>query len=183
MQSTVPADLDNPLVIDLLDAEPLCTLFTLLLVRRGMFPAYHAFAVDSSVVFWSPEVKVGEPAVYQILLSAPLHTYISSLPFSSLSIHFDDQVGPVLITRKALDGDSDPPLVQRIDMGQVDLSSNLARDSLCKVEADLRWKPGSTIVFTGTLTSIKPTTLKVGVLPYQLGASTDGHKFRSQKLC
>lgn len=101
--------------------------------------------------------------MYQLSLSAPLHTYISSLPFSSLSIHFDDQVAPVTVIHKAVEGDSEPPPMQRVDLGQIDLSSNLAQDVQREVEADLRWKPGSTIVFAGALFSAVPTTMTVSL--------------------
>ncbi|KIP04097.1 hypothetical protein PHLGIDRAFT_31528 [Phlebiopsis gigantea 11061_1 CR5-6] len=151
LKSTVPADLDHPLVVDLLDTEPL---------------------LDSSIVFWSSEVKVGDHAVYQLTLSAPSHLYMSSLPFVSLSIHFDDDVPRITIVHKAPEDGSEAPLVQRVDLGQVDLSVDSAHDAAREVEAVLRWKPGSAIVFTGSLVSPVPATLTISRLVLTLKESS-----------
>ena len=120
-------------------------------------------SVDSSLVFWSPEVKVGDPAVYQLTLSAPSHLYIFSLPFISISIHFDDDMPPIMVVHKPHDDGSEAPRVQRVELGQMDLSADSTRDAAREVEAVLRWKPGSTIVFTGSLVSAVPATLTVGL--------------------
>jgi trafficking protein particle complex subunit 11 len=117
--------------------------------------------VDSSLVFWSPDVKVGEPAVYQFSLSASVHTFISSLPFTSVTIWFNEETAPVTVLHSVPEGEVQAPLVQRVDLGQINLTSNLAQDATREVQANLRWQPGSTVVFTGALISDVPTTLTV----------------------
>ena len=122
------------------------------------------FLVDSMVVFWSPEVKVGEPAAFQLSLTAPTNTTIFSLPVTSLAIFFSDNISPVTVRHLASDSNSRPS-VQMIDLGNVSAwrPSDLSKPyDLHEVNAYLRWLPGATIVFSGILTSDVPTSLRVG---------------------
>ncbi|KAJ6589938.1 Gryzun, putative trafficking through golgi-domain-containing protein [Mycena vulgaris] len=132
LKSSVPSTPDpEPMIIELPESKP-------------MF--------DSSVVFWTAEVKVGEPAAFQLCLTAPTNTTISSLPFSSLEIHFSGKLPPITVQHVA---ESAPPVVQRVDLGY--LSSSDAGSSV----ANLRWQPGASVVFTGTLSSDIPASYKI----------------------
>ncbi|KAK0486236.1 Foie gras liver health family 1-domain-containing protein [Armillaria novae-zelandiae] len=50
LKSTVPSSPDEPLIVDLTGTQPI---------------------FDSNVVFWTPEVKVGQPAAFQVSITAP----------------------------------------------------------------------------------------------------------------
>ena len=102
-------------------------------------------------MFWSSEVKVGEPAVYQLTLSVPTRTFISSLPFTSVTIQFDEETTPITVLHKAPEDEAEQPIVQRVDLGQINLTSTLAQDASREVYANLRWRPGGSIVFMGAL--------------------------------
>ncbi|EKM53402.1 uncharacterized protein PHACADRAFT_163712 [Phanerochaete carnosa HHB-10118-sp] len=142
LKSTVPTDLDHPLVIDLLDAEPL---------------------LDSSLVFWASDAKVDESTAFQLSLCATSRTFISSLPFSLLTIHFDEESAPVTVLHKSSDPDVGLPLIQRVDLGQSHVGLG-GGDVPREVEADLRWRPGGIIVLVGTLVSTVPTNLTISKL-------------------
>ncbi|KAJ7169134.1 Gryzun, putative trafficking through golgi-domain-containing protein [Mycena crocata] len=132
LKSSVPSTPDpEPMVVELPESQP-------------MF--------DSSVVFWAPEVKVGEPAAFQLCLTAPTNTTIASLPFSSLDIHFSGNLPPVVVRSIS---ESTPHPVQRVDLGHI--SSFGATESAA---ANLRWQPGASIVFTGNLSSDIPASFK-----------------------
>jgi hypothetical protein len=113
------------------------------------------FIVDSNVVFWAPEVKVGEVTAFQLSLTAPTHLPISSLPFSSLAIHFSHLESPVIIQR-ADSGPSSRSLSQHVDLGHIS-ASEIPEE----VTADLQWDLGECKVFSGTLSSDLPSLLKV----------------------
>ena len=102
--------------------------------------------------------------MFQLSLSASSRTFISSLPFSSLNIHFDEQTAPLTVVHKSPEGDADSPLVQRVDVGQTYVGLAQPDEALREAEANLHWKPGGTIVFTGSLVSAAPATLTVGSL-------------------
>lgn len=55
------------------------------------------------------------------------------------------------------------PSIQRVDLGHTIVASDSAEDSPREVQANLRWHAGSTIVFTGALTSAMPVTLTVSL--------------------
>ncbi|KAJ6593407.1 Gryzun, putative trafficking through golgi-domain-containing protein [Mycena capillaripes] len=133
LKSSVPSTPDpEPMVIDLGESQP-------------MF--------GSSVAFWISEVKVGEPAAFQLGLAAPINATIASLPFSSLDIHFSGNLPPVVVRHVS---ESTPPLVQRVDLGHVSSSGTTGSPV-----ANLRWQPGASIVFTGTLSSDIPASFKI----------------------
>lgn len=158
-QSTVPSSTDV-LVVDLSESQPICTWCRM----SGDIAAYHRSVaiVDSRVVFWAPEVKVNEPAAFQLSLVAPTDITITSLPFISLAVYFSDNDYPFVIQHSPdAEGSS---LIQKIDLGHV---SSLEDDSR-EMEACLRWQPGGSIIITGTMSSDVPTLLKVG-LPMSVG--------------
>ena len=123
--------------------------------------------VDTSVVFWAREVKVKEPAVFQLSLAAPSDVIISLLPIASLEIHFATSSGTipsVLIRHSPLNTDNAKSAVRKVELGQIGLDDH---KQTVQLETDLRWEPGSTIVFSGTLFSKVPTSLKVVHLTQQ----------------
>jgi hypothetical protein len=113
-------------------------------------------AVDSMVVFWSPEVKVGEAAAFQLSLTAPSNVDISCLPITSLAIHFSENFAP-LIVRHVASNSVPEALTRQVDIGHV----SIAEQKKDEAQTDLRWKPGSKIVFSGTLSSDIPITMNV----------------------
>ncbi|KAF5317621.1 hypothetical protein D9758_018225 [Tetrapyrgos nigripes] len=114
---------------------------------------------DTSVVFWSPEVKINEPAAFQLTLTAPSNTKIDSLPFKSLEIQFSEGVEPITFTH--VNDDSATKLsVRRIDLGDV------ATREQRTVEANLRWSEGSSVVFTGMISSSIPRTMIITQLRF-----------------
>lgn len=110
-------------------------------------------------MFWDPEVDVGVQAPFQILLSSQANISLSALPFTSLAIHFSEDVPPITIRHSQEDPDAEIPIVQRFDIGQVAIVPATTEPS--EVEAVLRWGPGSTIAFTGTVASATPTQISV----------------------
>lgn len=116
-----------------------------------------ASSVDSNVVFWAPEVKVGEVAAFQLSLTASSRLPISSLPFSMLTIHFSHSNAPIIV-RRADSGPSSRLLTQHIDLGHINTS-----DVPQEVVADLQWELGECKVLSGTMSSDLPSLLKVRV--------------------
>ncbi|KAI0090763.1 Gryzun, putative trafficking through golgi-domain-containing protein [Irpex rosettiformis] len=135
-RSTVPSKSDAPLVVDLSDAESL---------------------FDYSVIFWSPEVKVDERAAYQITLAVPSHVHISSLPFTSAAVYITEDAAPIIV--RHADAKSSGDHVQEIRLGHSDYDALSEEHPV--VEANLRWPPGSSIIFTGSLSSARPTTISI----------------------
>lgn len=126
--------------------------------------------VDTSLVFWKPEVAVGERAAFQLSLSAPPAVSMSSLPFSSLAIYFAPDMRPVIVRHKpggggggGLQTQTGSSAVRRVDVGHVEVSAAGEGGSVVEIEAELRWGPGSTIVFAGDVLSDVPATLKVSI--------------------
>jgi hypothetical protein len=113
-------------------------------------------AVDSMVVFWSPEVKVGEAVAFQLSLTAPSNVDISCLPITSLAIHFTEDFAP-LIVRHMVSNSVPEALTRRVDLGHVSTADHKKEE----IQTDLRWKPGSKIVFTGTMSSDAPIVMNV----------------------
>lgn len=127
-----------------------------------IFSFYCLYAVvDASVVFWKPEVSVGERAAFQLLLSAPPTVSMTSIPFSSLSVYFSlPEMQPIVLKHKRDESQTSSIVaVRRIDMGHVPVPS--AEGDVIEVETDLRWGPGSTIVLAGDISSDVPAILKV----------------------
>ncbi|KAK7057624.1 Gryzun, putative trafficking through golgi-domain-containing protein [Favolaschia claudopus] len=133
LKSSVPSNPDpEPMVIDLVESQPI---------------------FGSTVAFWTSEVKVGEAAAFQLCLAAPSMASVASLPFSSVEIHFSGDL-PSVVVQHAVE--SAPPLVQRVDLGHISSSSAIGTP-----EASLRWQPGGSIVFAGTLSSDSPASIKI----------------------
>jgi hypothetical protein len=128
-------------------------------LRSPEFSDNHFFCstVDSTIVFWTPEVNVGDLAAFQLSLTAPTNLKISSLPITSLAVHFSDDVVPVVVQHLASNPET-AATVRRIDLGHVSKLENR------EVEANLRWQSGATIVFSGAMSSDVPISLKVRTL-------------------
>ncbi|KAI8973973.1 Gryzun, putative trafficking through golgi-domain-containing protein [Trametes punicea] len=138
LKSTVPSVTEEPLVVDLSEAKPI---------------------LDASVVFWDPEVDVGTQAPFQLILSSQPNVSLSSLPFATLAIQFSSDVPPVVVRQYQGDPDAEIAAVQRFDLGEVVV--NPAPTEPKQVEATLRWGPGTTVVFTGSVSSNIPTQVTV----------------------
>ena len=118
-----------------------------------------SLSVNASAVFWEPEVDVGDAAPFQLQLSSQPNVSLSSIPFTSLTIHFAADIPPVIIRHSQEDPDSDIPAVQRVDLGHITVSP--APTESKEVETCLRWGSGTTIVFTGTVGSDLPMHISV----------------------
>ncbi|KAL0955838.1 hypothetical protein HGRIS_002040 [Hohenbuehelia grisea] len=142
LKSTVPSSAEQTLVVDLFESHSILT---------------------PTVVFWAPEVKVGEPAAFQLSLTAPNETVISSLPLTSLSIHFSGDSGSVLVDHASDASQSPSAIVQRVDIGHVQSLGIGSSESLplTKYTANLRWQPGATMIFSGTISSAVTATLNI----------------------
>lgn len=127
-------------------------LFVFVLPCTFTFPY---LPVDSVVTFWSPEIKVDEEVAFQLSLAAPLNVDLSSLPVSSLTIHFTEDIVPVIV--RHVGSGSAAQTVSLVDLGHVSAHEGKTTDA----QAHLRWKPGAKIVFAGTMSSDIPTSLKV----------------------
>ncbi|RDX49266.1 hypothetical protein OH76DRAFT_1483227 [Lentinus brumalis] len=141
LQSTVSSVTDEPLVVDLSESKPI---------------------VDAAVVFWDPAVDVGDLAAFQIQLSSHPHVSLSSLPFTSLAIHFNEDVPAVIVRHAQDDSQVEVPSVQRIDLG--DLVVSPAPSEAKEIEGTLRWGAGTTIVLVGSVSSQLPMHVSVAKL-------------------
>lgn len=111
------------------------------------------------VVFWRPEVQVGEAVAFQLSLSAPSDVSIFALPVTSLKIHFMDGLGQLSIAHQAASEELASHHIQLIDVGHVHLGGEAPNE----VRADLRWTTRSKVVFSGTVILEKPGTIKVSM--------------------
>ncbi|KZP28516.1 hypothetical protein FIBSPDRAFT_917686 [Athelia psychrophila] len=135
LQNAAPSS-EEPLILDLSESEPI---------------------FDSMVVFWRPEVQVGEAVAFQLSLSAPSDVSIFALPVTSLKIHFMDGLGQLAITHQAASEELASHHIQLIDVGHVHLGGEAPNE----VRADLRWTTRSKVVFSGTVILEKPGTIKI----------------------
>ncbi|KAJ7496837.1 Gryzun, putative trafficking through golgi-domain-containing protein [Mycena latifolia] len=136
LKSSVPSTPDaEPMVVELAESQP-------------MF--------DASVVFWAPEVKVGEPAAFQLCLTAPTNPTLAALPFAGVEIHFSGGAVKPVSVRHVSGSEEGAAGVQRVELGLV--SSPGTTDA---VTANLRWQPGASVVLTGSLTSEVPASFKI----------------------
>ncbi|KAI3619017.1 glutathione transferase omega-1 [Moniliophthora roreri] len=155
LKSTMPSS-EEAIVIDHLESQPLFV---------------------TNLVFWKAEVQVGEQAAFQLSLTAPKGTPISSLPFASLEIYLANDKPPITITH--VDGGHSSP-IQKVELGHINSESNGV-----SVESTLRWNPGDTLILTGTISSGVPTTLSVSTMDLQRWSEADsqsGIKLSSLKL-
>ncbi|KAF8549955.1 hypothetical protein OG21DRAFT_1420431 [Imleria badia] len=131
LKTSVPFSTDDILVVDLKESEPI---------------------LNTSVVFWKPEVRVGEEAAFQITLAVPGDAMISELPIHSISIVFSEGYAPIIINH---DASRHPELVRLVPLGQV------RGEKPVEVKEHLRWRPGDQVILTGTLASDVPGVFSV----------------------
>jgi hypothetical protein len=125
------------------------------------------------VLFWAPEVNVGDSVAFQLSVTAPALVGMADLPITSLLVEFaDDIVGPVVVYHAdagAGDDVSPPPSsssVRIADLGHISASKASPVGVAPKeVRAHLRWQPMSTLVLVGTMSSDYPCVLKVMPVP------------------
>jgi len=98
---------------------------------------------------------VGEAAAFQLSLTAPSDINISCLPITSLTIHFTEDFTPLFV-RHMVSNSVPEVLTRRVDLGHVSTA-----DHEKEVQTDLRWRPGSKIVFTGSMSSDAPIVMTV----------------------
>ncbi|KAF5386217.1 hypothetical protein D9615_002311 [Tricholomella constricta] len=144
LKSTVPSS-DEVLIVDISESQPI---------------------FDSNVVFWAPEVKVGESAAFQLSLIAPRNVPVSFLPISSLSIYFSHRDSPLVIRHQ--DSVAPPSSFQLVNLTNVASSPEEYGD----VFANLRWQKGGCFIFAGTISSELPTSLKVSRLALTIEEGT-----------
>lgn len=84
---------------------------------------------------------------------------MSSIPISSVEIHFSQVSNPLVVHHQADEQGSleEAHSLLALDLGLIDVES----ESFPEVKANLRWQPGKTLLLTGSLVSRKPVTLGV----------------------
>ena len=109
-------------------------------------------------------MDVGDLAPFQILLSSHQDVSLSSIPFTSLAIHLNADVPPVVIRHAGGDSDAAIPAVQRIDLGELVVSP--ASGETKEVEGSLRWGAGTTIVLVGSVSWSLPMNISVSLVKF-----------------
>ncbi|KAH9944784.1 Gryzun, putative trafficking through golgi-domain-containing protein [Amylocystis lapponica] len=143
LRSSVPSTPNEPFVVDSSDSEPI---------------------LDSSLVFWHHEVNVGEVVAFQLILTALKTVPMSLLPFSSLTVHFQSDIPPIVIRHAPASSEDPPPAVQKVDLGHASLPLPEGETASREIEGNLRWRPGSSIVLCGSISSDEPMVIKISRL-------------------
>jgi hypothetical protein len=78
------------------------------------------------------------------------------MPFASIAIHFSNHTSPIIVEHESSDSENN---VRVVDLGHI---SQLDNDPP-NVKADLRWQPGATIIFKGSMSTELPAVLKVRI--------------------
>jgi trafficking protein particle complex subunit 11 len=107
---------------------------------RVILDTEYVCSVDSSVTFYSPEVAVGDEAVYQLVLAPIKGVDISEMPFESLEIHFSkaDRFPPIVLQHDSeLEDSSEEQKVRLVDVASGSTS--------------LQWEEDQSLVLTGRL--------------------------------
>ncbi|CAL1711378.1 unnamed protein product [Somion occarium] len=142
LKSTVPSS-DQVLTVDLTESGPL---------------------LDTSAVFWKSHVNVDQAAAFQITLTAPEIISLASLPFTSLLVQFSGDLPSITVQHTAPESDADVSSLQKIDLGDLSTSSSDNEDKDKDIKANLRWRPGDTLILCGNLTSSVPSNMTVSKL-------------------
>ena len=126
-----------------------------------MFPT-----VRTSVHFWETNIHVGQPTAFQLSISMPGNIPLSSLSFVSVSIYFSEDALTPLVIHHSDDAPDPEKKVRRVALGDVsrylfDIDGPVEGGVEEKFQAYLRWGSGASIVFTGSLRSEVPGTLKL----------------------
>ncbi|KIY46190.1 hypothetical protein FISHEDRAFT_47894 [Fistulina hepatica ATCC 64428] len=137
LRASVPSKPDEILTIDVPDMQPI---------------------LDANIVFWSTKVMIGEPAKFQIALTAPKDLSIASLPFSSLALYVtpsDEAPAVILVHKQSEASGRTPSDVQCFDIGDVKAGEQR------QIEVNLRWPLGSSTVLCGSMQSDELAILSV----------------------
>ncbi|KAF8841726.1 hypothetical protein BDN67DRAFT_927820 [Paxillus ammoniavirescens] len=134
LKSSVPQS-DDVHLVDLKESEPI---------------------LNTSVVFWQPEARVGDDAPFQIFLNAPSNEAISALPVDSVTITFSTHYAHIIVRHNP--AESLEP-VRLVRLGQIQPTAS--EDKAIEVSAHLRWKPDDKVVLSGTVASNTPGLLSV----------------------
>ena len=119
--------------------------------------------VDTMLVFWTPEVRVGDEAAFQLSLAAPTDINLSALPIASVTITFSDDYHPVVLQHspsaedEAVDND-----IHLVKIGKVVRKDEDEEPE--EIGADLRWGSGKTLVLSGNISSTASGSLTVRLL-------------------
>jgi hypothetical protein len=139
LKSSVPVSAGKPLVVDLKESDPL---------------------LDTMLVFWTPEVRVGEEAGFQLSLATPTNMDLSALPIDSVTITFSDGYYPVVLRHLSpTDGQVADRVVRLVKIGKVVPEAEDEEPE--EIFADLRWGPGERLVVSGSISSETPEPLTV----------------------
>ncbi|KAF9228502.1 hypothetical protein BS17DRAFT_773840 [Gyrodon lividus] len=137
LKSSVPSAPSAVLLVDLTESEPI---------------------LNTSVVFWKPEVRVGDDAAFQISLIAPSNATISALPVDSITITFSDNYAPIIVRHESAESSE---LVRLVRLPQIQPAASEGEDIDIEVEAYLRWKPDDKVILIGTIAFDAPGSLSV----------------------
>ncbi|KJA28858.1 hypothetical protein HYPSUDRAFT_33253 [Hypholoma sublateritium FD-334 SS-4] len=140
LKSTVPSSPKEPLVVDLIEAQPI---------------------FNSDVVFWAPDAKVGEQAAFQVTLTAPKAATVGALPFARVAIYFSGRDAPVVVEHAPPDAEGDAGQSGAVNVVQLGALALDDSDVCAPIKADLRWPLGGAAVFLGSIAASAPTVLKV----------------------
>ncbi|KAL5512612.1 hypothetical protein ACEPAG_3265 [Sanghuangporus baumii] len=133
LESTVPKSNDS-LIVDLMETEPL---------------------FDCSVIFWTPEIKLGEQVAFQISFNVSPNVVLSGLPIRSLRLYTSDG-RPLIKMCHNNERSEESETISCIDVGHLALP--LSSEKI--VESALTFPSGRTIVLIGTLSSEVPQEIK-----------------------
>lgn len=139
LKSSVPVSAGKPLVVDLKESDPL---------------------LDTMLLFWTPEVRVGEEAGFQLSLATPTDMDLSALPIDSVTITFSGGYYPVVLQHSPhTDGQVADRAVRLVNIGNVVPEDE--GDEPEEIYIDLRWRPGERLVVSGNISSEAPGPLTV----------------------
>jgi hypothetical protein len=115
--------------------------------------------VDVTVVFWSPEVVVGEHVTFQVTLSAPSTVALSVLPIALMELVFSGANRSIRVQHTGDVGKLET--VRKFDLGHVDMHGSGEDSQVGDTSAYLRWRPDDVLVLCGTISSNVTCSLTV----------------------
>ena len=116
------------------------------------------FSVDCSVVFWTNEAKLDEHVPFQMSITVPANIDLSDLPLTTLRLFLSDGTIPISIKRIPA-GDENGICLTRL--GHICADADGVEEK--EVESTFRWRPGSTLVLSGKISSSIPREIQVRI--------------------